>query len=166
MKHWKTWRLGATLAVGLAVSGGASATTLTHMHVDDMSGAADTVIVGTVESQQTLRDGNAINTLVTFAVEDAITGQPGSTVEVLVPGGNTVSNGIRVGEVNAGVGVYGIDSESVLFLTAPNAEGQRTVLGFSQGQFAVINGMVAVADLGGAISLDEFKSRIRANATP
>ena len=66
-----------SLAVGLTVTGGALATSLTHMHVDDMSRAADTVIVGTVESQETVRDGNAINTLITFTVEDAITGQPG-----------------------------------------------------------------------------------------
>ncbi len=166
MKQWKPWRLGATLAVGLTVTGGALATSLTHMHVDDMSGAADTVIVGTVESQETVRDGNAINTIITFTVEDAITGQPGSSVEVLVPGGSIASSGIRVGEVNAGVGMYGVGSESVMFLSAPNADGQRSVLGFSQGQFAVVNGMVAVADLNTTISLEDFKTRIRANATP
>ena len=166
MKQWKTWRHGALLAVGLTVSGGVAATTLKHMHVDEMSGAADAVIVGTVQSQEVVRDGNAINTLITFSVNDAITGQPGQSVDVLVPGGSMVSNGIRVGEVNAGVGFFAGNTENVLFLSEPNANGQRAILGYSQGQFAVVDGMVAVGDLGRAITLDEFKTRIRANATP
>ena len=170
MNQRKSWRRGAALtlglAFGLAVSSGALATTLEHVHVDDLSSDADTVIVGTVRSQEAIRTDGAINTLLTVRVKDAITGQPGSTVEVLVPGGSIVSNGFRVGEINAGIGVYGIDSEMVLFLTSADADGQRRIMGFSQGQFAVSGGQVSVPDLGGAVSLQQFKARIRANATP
>lgn len=165
MKQWKTLRHGALLALGLVASSGVLATTLTHMHVDDMSGAADTVIVGKVQSQETVRANNAINTVLTVAVEDTITGQAGSTVEVLVPGGNVVSGGFRIGEVNAGVGVYGIDSELVMFLTPADAAGQRQIVGYSQGQFNVNSGMVSIPELGAPLTLDQFKARIRANAT-
>ncbi len=165
MKPRNLWRRGAVIALSLLASGAAFATTLTAMDLDEMSRAADTVVVGSVRSQQTVRDGNAINTVLNVGVTDAITGQPGATVQVVVPGGSIESNGFRVGEVNAGITAYGFGSQVVFFLTAADAAGQRRIVGYSQGQFNVTGGKVMSQDMGGAVTLDQFKARIRANAT-
>jgi len=164
MSDPKSRGLGLLLAAGLAVVGTAQATTLTKMHVDDMAVTADTVIVGQLAGQETIHDGGAISRLLTFTVEEAVTGKPGERVMVTLPGGSIETAGIRVGEVNAGVPVFTLDSSSVLFLTETDADGHRQILGFSQGSFAISNGEVQVSDLGATLSLADFKARIKAHA--
>lgn len=154
---------GLGLALGLAFLGSVQATTLEKMHVDDMSAVADTVIVGTVSGQETVND-NGISRVITFRVDDAVTGRPGREVTVRVPGGSIESGGIRVGEINAGEPAFGLEAQTVLFLTPAGDDGHRRILGYSQGQFAVRDGMVQVPDLAATLSLADFKARIKAHA--
>ena len=158
--------LGTLLAIGLATAGTAGATTLIPMSVDDMATTADTVVIATVSDQQVVRDAGAVNTLVTLTVEETVTGNPGDSVTVRVPGGSFESNGIAVGEVNAGAPIFAMDQEVALFLSPADGAGARQILGYSQGQFNVNEGMVRVPEFGAPVSLERFTTRIQAMTNP
>lgn len=123
-----------SLAVALLVSAApAAAATFVATSVEQTARASDAVVRGTVMSKAArfTADGNGIVTEVEIAVASAWKGEPGSTVRVVVRGGEVGNLGMKVDASPAFQ-----DGEEVVVFLARRGQGWR-VAGNALGKYRV-----------------------------
>jgi hypothetical protein len=111
---------------------------------------ADSILVGQVNNVTYYQGGEGIiYTQVTLSAEQAIKGQTGGEVVIMVPGGK--AGGLVL--IVAGAASFQLGERGVVFLD--ETEGIFAVVSGFQGKFTVDNGMI------GDKTLAEFIDRIR-----
>lgn len=121
----------ATLALAL---GPAGATVVPWMSLDELTGAAGVIVIGSVEATASRfsPDGRLIITAITVAVDTPLKGGPRARVELEVPGG-------RVGDqtlVASGAPVFVRGERVALFLSGEESR-PLAVVGWNQGRMTV-----------------------------
>lgn len=134
-KHRLALLAGGAIA---AASMPASATTLVRMDFQELVAAAEVVVVGEATASRTEETAEGVRTITTFEVDSAVVGAPGGTVEVATPGGSIQSGRFKLRIADAGAPLYILGSEALLMLDA-NAGDAYSVVGYSQGSFAVFD---------------------------
>lgn len=150
----------AALAVSI---GGASATTLQEMNLQQLVSASAIIVDGTVESSSTENTGQGIFTTTNVRVNDPVVGNPGGLVAVVTPGGHSKSGRFAIAEQSAGAPRFMKDQHVLLFLQA-NEGGTYSVVGFSQGAMDVretASGPAVAARATGPTALEQLKATIR-----
>lgn len=144
------------------------ATTVQRLGLEDLVKRAHSIVVGRVIGSRTYwsSNGKLIFTNYTIQVDERIKGQPARTVEVTTIGGKIGGIELHV----AGMPSFQNGENAVVFIE--ESAGFQTVLGLSQGKFAVTNGEVmnSAADLSfpdgrpatrTRMPLQDFKNQIR-----
>ena len=144
------------------------ATTVQRLSLDDMVKKAQSIVHGRVRSANThwSADGRLILTTYTLDVEETIKGRAEKTLEITIVGGTVGNLGLFV----SGMPSFDTGEEAVVFVET--SAGYSTVVGLSQGKFAIRNDEVSnnVANLsfpdgrGGVplrMRLDDFKRQIK-----
>jgi hypothetical protein len=139
-----------------------------RLSLDDMVKKAQTIVHGRVRSSNThwSADRRLILTTYTFDVQETIKGRASKTVDLTIVGGKIGNQGLFV----SGMPSFDIGEEAVVF--AESAGNYSTVVGLSQGKFAIHNDEVSnnVSSLSfpdGRIGvplkmrLDDFKRQIK-----
>jgi hypothetical protein len=137
-------RFAVVLAIGLIglclAAGTAEATVVPWMGLEEVTGQAEVVVLGKVETTESRwsDDGRIIVTEVTVSVERALKGGPRATVVVETPGGTLGDRTL----VASGAPVFARGERVVLFLReagdgARPGGGRLAVVGWSQGRFRV-----------------------------
>lgn len=145
---WVSWphglrrRVGclAICAVALLASFPAHSTVIVAKSFDDLTAEADLIFVGTVTGLQSRwvdEEQSAIETVVTFSVEEALLGDLGKEESLRFSGGEV--DGLR--EQIAGVPRFVVGQRVVLF--ARRGHSASPVVGFHQGCFRVVDGAAA-----------------------
>lgn len=138
--------VGSALALALTAVlplAPARATTLIEKDFSALCDEADMVFAGRVrgvESRWRDETRSAIETVVTFTVEDRVHGVAGSEVQLAFGGGEI--DGLR--EVIAGMPAFVVGDEVVVF--ASSRPSVSPVIGFNQGYFRVEGGRVLNAE--------------------
>jgi hypothetical protein len=130
--NWGILFFSATLAVSLALCGGAAATTLARMSIAQMSQAAQAVVRARCAGGSAGWDAGEIWTFTSFEVEEAWRGAPPARITVRLLGG-------RVGNLTssvAGVPRFRVGEDVVLFLER-TPRGDSTVVSWEQGTFRI-----------------------------
>src|SRR3989442_1639064 len=112
------------------------ATSVQRLTLDDMVKRAHAIVHGRVRSSNAhwSPDGKLILTTTTIEISEAMKGQTGRTIQLTTLGG-------KVGDVTmfvAGMPAFETGEDAVVFVE--NTGQSKTVLGLSQGKFAVLNG--------------------------
>lgn len=142
---WVSWPHGLRRRVGcvaiwaavLLASFPAHSTVIVEKSFDDLTAEADLIFVGTVtglRSRWVDEEQSAIETIVTFTVEEALLGDLGKEESLRFSGGEV--DGLR--EQIAGVPRFVVGERVVLF--ARRARSTSPVVGFHQGCFRVVDG--------------------------
>lgn len=121
------------LALALAGSPAASATTLMRMSLSQLSHAATLVVRARCIGHSTGWDAGEIWTFTSFAVEEAWRGSASSRISVRLLGG-------RVGNITStvsGVPRFSAGEEVVLFLE-PTPRGDFSIVSWEQGTFRIV----------------------------
>ena len=122
------------IIAGILLSGAlcAGATTLEQMSLEELIRQSTAVVRGTPRSARVERDGSLIYTVYSLAVSDRWKGEPGSNIEVSLPGGS-------VGGVTQNFGgVPHLETGHeyiVLLWTGPS--GRTQIIGLTQGLFSM-----------------------------
>ena len=162
------------LICGLLAStlGVASATTLQHLSLDDMTLKSTAIVRGTVQAGHGAIHGGNIYTHFTLQVVEQWKGAPLRQVDFVLPGGT--ANGLQ--QTVAGTPALVSGQEYVLFLWTSRT-GLTHVIGLSQGVFVSSNGLVSrpaiaesmlnssgagVTDPGMQMTLPAMRSRVSA----
>ena len=125
------WPLGVVLcALGLAVASGASATTILPADFADVVNGSQLIVYGrVVDVRSEMTAGRrSIHSFVTVAVEQALKGNPGTTVMFRVPQGQVG----RYRRIIVGAPEFSVGEDVMLFLTG-RAPAIPTVFGLNQG---------------------------------
>ena len=142
------------------------ATTVERLTLDDLVKKANRIVVGRVNGARTYWAGNIILTSYTIDVQETIKGQSSHNIEVTTIGGTIGDLTLHV----AGMPSFRDGEDAVVFVE--NTGSVSTVVGLSQGKFAVRNGEVANS-VGGLeftgrgagaplkMPLESFKTQIR-----
>jgi len=144
------------------------ATTVQRLTLDDMVKKAQTIVHGRVRSSVAhwSADGRLIVTTYTLDVKETIKGRTGRSIDLTVVGGKVGNQGLFV----SGMPSFDTGEEAVVFIE--NSGNYSTVVGLSQGKFAVRNDEVSnnVSNLSFAdgregtplkMRLNDFKQQIR-----
>jgi hypothetical protein len=131
----------AMLGGGLAPGGTIEAAVVPWMSLEEMTGAAEIIALGRVESVEGARsdDGRIIISRVTIAVERAIKGGPRTRVTLEVPGGKADGRIM----IASGAPAFASGERVVVFLAAageggpPGAAPRLAVVGWNQGRLTV-----------------------------
>ncbi len=115
------------------------ATTVERLTLDDMVKKAESIVHGKVRSSRTYwsANGKLILTTTTIDIEETFKGQTGRSVELTTIGG-------RIGDTTlyvSGMPAFATGEDAVVFIE--KSAGFSTVVGMSQGKFAVQNGEVS-----------------------
>lgn len=104
------------------------------MTTDGLAKQADVVVLGKVAAMKSEwnRDKTRIYTRVTISVDEPLKGSSGSSIEVLVPGGEIG----RVGELYTHMPKFKKDEDVVVF-AEKDRNGRYRVVGGSEGKFKV-----------------------------
>ena len=144
------------------------ATTVQRLTLDDMVKKAHTIVQGRVRSSNAhwSADRRLILTTYTIDVQETIKGQAVRTIDLTIVGGKVGNQGLFV----SGMPSFDTGEEAVVFVE--NSGSYSTIVGLSQGKFAVHNDEVSnsVANLSFPdgregtplkMRLDDFKRQIR-----
>ncbi|MEP1230727.1 MAG: hypothetical protein ABJG88_08635 [Litorimonas sp.] len=152
------WIIGFVSAATLLIGANASATTLEELSFGEMVDSAHACVMGrAVKATVFERDGQ-IYTETRFRVTQTAFGQTNTFINVITPGGEKKMGGLVGVEVVAGATRFFDQSSSLLLLT-PTETGRRgryDIVGFNQGQFAVIGDNVTLpVNVGGVQSVEK-----------
>jgi hypothetical protein len=132
------WGAGAIAAFALAAPSIALATSVgKQLDLMEIADEADAIVAGTVVGSEARRVDGSMYTFVSISVDETLKGSTGGTVTVAVPGGPFTSGRFKLAEVVAGAPLLAVDTEQLLFLDDNAAMGAYSVVGFSQGAFAL-----------------------------
>jgi hypothetical protein len=106
--------------------------TLERLSLDEMIQKSTLIVRGKVAGASASVSGPVIYTHYTIQVTERLKGQPGSSVDVAVPGGTV--NGLR--QTFAGAPTLQAGDDFVFFLYT-GRNGQNSILGLTQGLFAL-----------------------------
>jgi hypothetical protein len=124
------------LATGAILAGGARATTLVQLSLEQLSRASSAIVRGRVVSQESRRspEGKQVVTWTTVAVEQTLKGRPPRTLVVEQPGGAMGNLRVRV----PGTARLNLQEQYYLFLE-PAAEGGERFrpVGMVQGAYRI-----------------------------
>lgn len=110
------------------------ATTVMEMDIEKISNEAELIFEGEVILRETQQgNGNAINTYVTFRVDDVIKGDSPSTLELRFLGG--VHNG-RITEVS-GLRMPELGERGIYFVESVSRSLVNPLIGWSQGHYLI-----------------------------
>jgi hypothetical protein len=109
--------------------------TLERLSLDDMIAKSTLIVRGKVARASAAASGPVIYTHYTVQVSERMKGQAGSTIDVTVPGGT--ANGLR--QTFAGAPTLKPGDDFVFFLYT-GRDGRTTILGLTQGLFALDGG--------------------------
>jgi len=130
----------ALLAVTLAVSEAARATTVLPLDLDALTTAAGRVFMGRVIAVRSGRDAHGLPvTWTTFAVDETLKGTAAPTIEIKQLGGNGTSTAGAIYRVPA-LPSYAVGDEVILFLHPESREGFTSPVGLGQGRFRIRRG--------------------------
>lgn len=120
------------------------ATTALMLSNQALTDGADVILTGRCVALQPTWEGRTLVTVATVEVSDALKGEPGTTLNVALPGGIDSNRRFPIAMTYAGAPQMKVGEDVFLFLArdARIASG-LTVMGFSQGKFSI------VADPGG-----------------
>jgi hypothetical protein len=132
-------RLFACLMLTFLIAMPSFATTVERLTLDDMVKKAQSIVHGKVRGARThwSANGKLILTTYTIDVSENIKGQGSKTVELTTIGG-------RIGDTTlyvSGMPSFQTGEDAVVFVE--KSAGFSTVVGLSQGKFAVANGEVS-----------------------
>lgn len=143
MSRIRIMALCAVLLVGIAAP--AAATTAVHMSDEDLVANADLILVGECLEVESTWVGRDLVTLATVQVSEALKGEMGETVTVVLPGGVDASGPVPVAVTWPGAPSLAPGEAAVLFLNAySQVQDGYAVAGFSQGLFNVVEGPAQV----------------------
>ena len=130
--------LAVAFALIFFISTSSQATTVERLTLDALVKKASSIVVGKVMNSRTYWSDNRklILTSYIFAVQETIKGQPGPTIELTTIGGTVGDVTLHV----AGMPMFEKDEDAVVFVERSGAFS--TVVGLSQGKFALANGEV------------------------
>jgi hypothetical protein len=122
----------------LLLSAASFATTVQRLTLDDMIKKAHTIVQGRVRnaSPHWSADGRLIVTTYTLDVKETIKGRALRSIDVTVVGGRIGNQGLFV----SGMPSFDTGEEAVVFVE--NSGNYSTVVGLSQGKFAIRNNEV------------------------
>jgi hypothetical protein len=109
--------------------------TLERLSLDDMIAKSTLIVRGKVTGATAAASGPVIYTHYTVQVSERFKGQAGSTIDVTVPGGT--ANGLRQSFSGAPTLQPG---EDFVFFLYTGRDGRTTILGLTQGLFALDGG--------------------------
>jgi hypothetical protein len=157
-----------TLGLALFLPNSFEATTVERLTLNDLVKKAHMIVAGRVSSSRTFWSADRRMILTNYVVQvgETIKGRPGRTVELTTIGGSVGDVTLHV----AGMPAFAVGENTVVFVE--NSGTFSTVVGLSQGKFAVENGEVAntvsgleFPDGGEArpvrMKLQSFKNQIR-----
>lgn len=126
------------LAAAVLLAQTTAATTALKLSDAELVAGADLIVAGEVLStESTWLDGTLV-TIATVQVSDALKGDAGSTVTLVLPGGVDLSRDIPVAMTYAGAPTVLPGEQVFLFVQEmPEAVGTYYVMGFSQGLFTI-----------------------------
>lgn len=130
-------------------------TAMIKMSVEQLTEGADTIVLGSVISQESSwnDEHSAIYTDVTVAVEEIIKGSPGGVVTFRIAGGIVGEIGMRTSNDP----VFKDGEEVIIFLSTNGT--LSSVVGRSQGKYTVSSGKVTRDRI--TISVSDFTEAIR-----
>lgn len=137
MTRWKIPGAMLGLASGALLFSSLGATSLEQLDLQGLTADADVVVIGQIISSQGQYSDGEFFTLLDIQVNQSIVGAAPDQLQIRVPGGSAVVNGIRVGETIAGLAPVVSERDFALFLSADQTSGVHEIVGFSQGQLAV-----------------------------
>jgi len=125
--------LGALLFVPPAL-----AATERALSLEQMTGLAEEIVVGTVVDETTRWEGRLIVTVSTIEVDSALKGRPESRIEITQLGGSAVhpQTGLAV-TMTASSQVAMRPGEEVLLFVARSRSGLRQIVGAAQGKLSI-----------------------------
>lgn len=129
------------------------ATTVVALSQPEMIQEADLILTGRCTRLESQWVDRQLMTLATVSVSEALKGQPGAEVTVVVPGGVDLNRKIPISQTFAGAPKMFVGEEVLLFLTENGrVAGGWSVVGFSQGKYTMTDssqGKAASQDLSG-----------------
>jgi len=133
----KLQRLLFLFLVSFATIGGAWATTVLPLTLDDIVSGATVAFEGTCTENHTEHDGqtNLDVTFTTFAVHDVIKGDPGATYTIKQIGGEVPGRELAFNV--RGIPRFTPGEEYVVFLPPASSAGFASPVGLSQGRFTI-----------------------------
>lgn len=134
---FKKYIIGISAGLALLCTTSANATTLNKLSFNEVVNQSAACVVGKVQSVESVTRNGQVMTLTTFSVSSTAFGNVGQTVTVETAGGRSTMGRLLVNEVVAGTPRFFNNQENLLFLSAPNAAGEYSVVGFNQGRFSV-----------------------------
>lgn len=111
-----------------------------NMSVDELTAAADTVVIGRVTDIRSLwSDPRHLVTVSTIAVSEVLKGDAAAEIRVVVPGGIDANRKFPVAMTYPGAPQFGSNEQVFLFLTSdPDAPGALAVTGWSEGKYSIV----------------------------
>jgi hypothetical protein len=112
-----------------------------NVAIKEMALQSDVIVSGRSLGSESrwIEDGRILVTVATVAVDEAIKGEVGSTVTVVLPGGVDSNRSIPVAMTYAGAPNISAEEEVFLFLTKEDSvTGGYAVTGFSEGKYSIV----------------------------
>lgn len=125
------------LASGALLFGSVGATSLEQLDLQGLTAEADVVVIGQITSTQGHYSDGEFFTVLDVAVNRSLLGDEHGLLQIRVPGGSAVVNGVRLGETVAGLSPVASERDFALFLNRDENTGMHEIVGFSQGQLQV-----------------------------
>jgi hypothetical protein len=129
--RWATILYLGLLALVSLSGAAADATIVVRLPGEVMVARADVIVLGQVEATQARWEGQRIITSVLVRVENALKGQPGTTVMIKAPGGKVGNVAMKV----LAAPKFQVGERALLFLK--NGQGNLHVLGLADGKLDV-----------------------------
>lgn len=148
------------------------ATLSPQLSLEDLTLAADAVVVATVTSSESVWEGRSLTTHVALDVEQALIGHPPESVLLILPGGVDLNRRIPIATVVAGQPYLRPGDHVLLFLLSLDAGStQYGLVGDAQGTFFLLEDLqgepMAVRDLSEArFTTEEGFAHGRTTAVP
>jgi len=152
--------------IGLLVASVVGATTLTKLSEEAMTDAAAVIVEGHCTALTGQWVGKTLYTLATITVDDALKGNPGQELTLVIPGGVDLDREVPIAFTVPGAPVVQ-EGENLLLFLAPDGAvgGGYAAVGFNQGKLSVVTApdgkRMAIAADGASSSLEALKQRIR-----
>jgi hypothetical protein len=127
-----------SLALMFGGPGGASATTILGMDIDELAGTAELIFEGEVVQRDTRQDlvSGLIFTYVTFQVRDVVKGEfGGDTLELKFTGGSYNGSLVEI----SGLVIPALGEQGIYFVESLSADMLNPLLGWSQGHYLIFD---------------------------
>lgn len=107
--------------------------------LQEMTAQSDLILTGECVGTRSVWIDRTLVTLATVAVDEAIKGDPGSMVEVALPGGIDSNRRVPIAMTYPGAPQMQANEEVFLFLTRGEGMGDAYVVsGFAQGKYSIV----------------------------